>query len=178
MKIRCKWVNIDNKKYIEYHDNEWGVQKNNDDEIFEALSLEIFQAGLSWETVLDKRDDLKTAFDNWDIKKISNYDKMKINQLLSNKKIICHSKKIEAIINNAKVFLQITNQWTTFSNYIWYFLDGKKNINKFNEKKYLQLIINNLKDHGMKFIGPIIIYNFLQTIGFISLHDQTCFKNK
>ena len=173
---RCKWVNLKNEKYIFYHDNEWSRIKTSDLEIFESLILEIFQSGLSWEIVLSKRESFKKAFDFYDLKKISNYNFEKVNELMNNKSIIRHKSKILASINNAKVFLEIQKQWTNFSNYIWSFTNKKIIFepNKKNSKLSNQICLD-LKNKGMKFIGSTIIYNFLQSIGIINSHDKNCF---
>lgn len=122
---RCKWVNLKNEKYIFYHDNEWAKIKNSDLDIFESLILEIFQSGLSWEIILSKRENFRKAFDFYDLEKIVNYDVEKVNELVNNKLIIRHKLKILALINNAKVFLEIQKKFSSFYNYIWSFTNKK-----------------------------------------------------
>ena len=122
---RCRWVNLNNELYINYHDSEWGKPKYNDHELFELLILEMFQAGLSWECILNKRQYFKEAFDNFDYIKIANYKEVKINELLNNKNIIRNKLKIQATITNAKIFIDIQKEYKTFSNYIWKFTDNK-----------------------------------------------------
>lgn len=175
---RCKWVNLKNNLYIDYHDKEWGIPHFDDNYLFEMLLLETFQAGLSWECVLNKREAFKLAFDNFDYYKISKYDIQKINELCNNKKIIRNKLKIKATINNAKVFIDIQNEFGTFSKYIWSFTNNKiiKNIdNNFKTSSELSdKISKNLKQRGMKFVGTTIIYSYLQAIGIINDHDINC----
>lgn len=175
---RCKWLNLNNPIYVRYHDEEWGKPKYNDKELFELLILEMFQAGLSWECILNKRNSFRLAFDNFDYNIISNYNDNKINELLNNKNIIRNKLKIQAVINNAKVFIKIQEEYKTFSNYIWSFTNNKiiKNIDD-NLKVSSALsdeISKDLKRRGMKFVGTIIIYSYLQAIGIIDDHELDC----
>ncbi len=175
---RCTWVNMNNPLYVLYHDNEWGVPKYDDHELYELLILEMFQAGLSWETILNKRENFRNAFDNFDWNKIVNYDEDKMNELMQDKGIIRNRRKIEATINNTKIFMNIQKEYGSFSDFIW----------QFTNKKVLCLDIsithNELSDNiskilkkkGMKFVGTIIIYSYLQAIGVINSHEDTCFK--
>ena len=174
---RCKWCNLDNPKYIEYHDNEWGVLNTNDDYLFEMLILESFQAGLSWECILNKRENFKEVYDNFDIDKICLYDDNKINELMNNKGIIRNKLKIKASINNAKIFKEIVNEYGNFYNYLCTFTN--------NQITYeIDKTTNNLSDdiskdlikRGMKFVGSTIIYSYLQAIGVINSHGKDCFK--
>ena len=178
---RCKWVNLNNEKYIEYHDNEWGAPVYDDQKLFEMLLLESFQAGLSWECILNKRDYFKEAFDNYNPNIIIKYNEDKIDELLSNKNIIRNRRKVEATINNAKIFLKIKKEYGSFSNYIWHFTNGKiiKNTNdSFQTTSPLSdTISNDLKKRGMKFVGSTIIYSYLQAIGIINDHELNCFKH-
>ena len=178
---RCKWVNLNNEKYIEYHDNEWVIPVYDDQKLFEMLLLESFQAGLSWECILNKRDYFKASFDNYDPNIIIKYNDEKINELLSNKNIIRNRRKIEATINNAKIFLKIKKEYGSFSNYIWHFTNKKiiKNTNdSFKTTSPLSdTISNDLKKRGMKFVGSTIIYSYLQAIGIINDHELNCFKH-
>ena len=176
---RCKWVNLKNKLYVDYHDNEWGKIKHNDTYLFEMLILEGFQAGLSWECVLNKREEFRKAFDNFDYIKISKYDNKKIEELLNNPNIIRNKLKINASITNAKVFIQIQEEYKSFDNYIWSFTNNKviKNIDD-NLKTTSELsdnISNDLKQRGMKFVGSTIIYSYLQAIGVINDHEINCY---
>lgn len=175
---RCKWVNLNNKIYVDYHDKEWGKAIYDDKKLFELLILEIFQAGLSWECILNKRESFKKAFDNFDYIKISKYNDEKINELLLNKEIIRNKLKIKAAINNAKIFIEIQKEYKTFSNYIWSFTDNKIIKNKDDNLKvssYLSdKVSNDLKSRGMKFVGTVIIYSYLQAIGVIDDHELSC----
>ena len=122
---RCFWVNMDNPLYVNYHDNEWGVPKYDDQELYELLILEMFQAGLSWETILNKRDNFRKAFDNFDWSKIVNYDEDKINELMQDKGIIRTRRKIESVINNTKIFMDIQKEYGSFAKYIWSFTNNQ-----------------------------------------------------
>lgn len=177
---RCKWVNLNNSKYVDYHDNEWGEVVYDDRLLFEMLLLEGFQAGLSWECILNKREYFRSAFDNFDPEIISNYDENKINELLANANIIRNKNKILASINNAKIFLDIKCEWGSFSNYIWHFSDGKviKNMDDcFRTTSELSdRVSTDLKNRGMKYVGSTIIYSYLQSIGVINDHEIGCFK--
>ena len=177
MKKRCTWVEGKEEIYIKYHDEEWGIAKYDDDILFEMLVLESFQAGLSWITILKKREAFREAFDNFDIKKIIKYNESKVNELLENKNIIRHEGKIRATINNAKVFKEIQKEENSFSNYIWGFTDGK--IIKADYKTKSELsdkIAKDLKKKGMKFVGSTTIYSYLESIGIIDNHTKDCFK--
>lgn len=176
---RCFWLNENNPTYVDYHDNEWCIPKYNDQELFELLILESFQAGLSWECVLNKREAFRSSFDNFDIIKVSNYKEDKIKELLENKDIIRNRLKIQAAINNAKVFLNIQKEYESFSNYIWNFTNNKiiyetdKTSSELSDK-----ISNDLKKRGMRFVGTTIIYSYLQAIGTLYSHDKDCFMYK
>ena len=178
---RCSWVN-DNPLYIKYHDEEWGVASYDDKYLFEMLLLESFQAGLSWECILNKRENFRDAFDNFDYNKISNYDENKINELINNKGIIRNKLKINAAINNSKIFIKIQEEYGTFSKYIWSFTNNKIIIHN-GDKLYTRnslsdRISEDLKKRGMKFVGTVIIYSYLQAIGVIDDHEIDCFKKK
>lgn len=176
---RCKWCNLNNPKYIEYHDNEWGIPVYDDKHLYEMLILESFQAGLSWECILNKRESFKIAFDNFNIDKVCNYDDKKIQELLENPNIIRNKLKINAAINNSKVFKKIQNEYKTFSNYIWHFTNNTVIYEVDKTKSELSDIISNdLKKRGMKFVGTTIIYSYLQAIGVIYSHEIECFMNK
>lgn len=181
--MRCSWAN--NDLLIKYHDNEWCKISKDDNYIFEMLVLESFQAGLSWNTILKKRENFREAFDNFDYKKISNYGKNKIEELLKNEGIIRHTLKINAVINNAKKFMEIQKEFGTFANYIWDFVEGKQIINNWKEMKEVPAktelsdkISKDLKKRGFKFVGSTIIYSFLQAIGIIDDHIEGCFCKK
>ncbi len=176
---RCKWCNLDNPLYVKYHDEEWGEPTYDDKDLFELLILESFQAGLSWECVLNKRENFRHAYDNFDIDKIVCYDEAKINELKQNPGIIRNKLKIKASINNAKIFKQIKKEYGSFSKYIWGFTNGKiiyeigKTSSELSDK-----ISKDLKKKGMTFVGTTIIYAYLQAIGIVNSHDENCFKYK
>ena len=177
---RCKWCNLKNPKYIEYHDNEWCKPNSDDKYLYEMLILESFQAGLSWECVLNKREYFKEAFDNFDIDKICDYNDTKVKELLKNEKIIRNKLKIQAI-NNSKIFKKIQNEFGSFYNYLKKFTNNKiiyeidKTTNQLSDN-----LSKDLQKRGMKFVGSTIIYSYLQAIGVIYSHGKECFmyKNK
>lgn len=178
---RCHWVNLNNPLYIAYHDEEWGVSSHDDTYLFELLLLESFQAGLSWECVLNKREAFKKAFDNFDYHKIANYGEEKFNELINNKDIIRNSLKIKAAINNAKIFMDIQHEYGTFDKYIWEFTNGEViHGNGTNTRSELSDKISaDLGKKGMKFVGTTIIYSYLQAIGMINDHEESCsYSNK
>ena len=176
---RCKWCNENNPLYVEYHDKEWCIPNHDDNYLFEMLILESFQAGLSWECVLNKRNDFIVAYDNFNIDKIINYDENKINELLTNSKIIRNKLKIKASINNAKIFKGIQKEYGSFYKYLLTFTENKilyeidKTTNDLSDS-----ISKDLIKRGMKFVGSTIIYSYLQAIGFIYSHDKECFMYK
>ena len=176
---RCKWCNLKNEKYIKYHDEEWGVPNFDDKYLFEMLILESFQAGLSWECILNKREAFEKAYDNFDIEKIINYDETKILELSENKNIIRNKLKIKASINNAKVFKNIKEEYQTFYNYLKSYTKDK--IIYENDKTTSPLsdaISKDLIKRGMKFVGTTIIYSYLQAIGVINSHEDDCYLYK
>ena len=178
---RCKWCNLKNQKYIDYHDNEWGVPNFDEKYLYEMLILESFQAGLSWECVLNKRDYFRKAFDNFDINKVCLYSDKKINELINNKDIIRNKLKIKASIENSKIFKSIENEYGSFCDYLKQFTNGRtiyeteKTTNSISDE-----ISKDLQKRGMKFVGSTIIYSYLQAIGVIYSHDKDCYlyKNK
>lgn len=175
---RCKWVNLKNEIYVDYHDNEWGKEEHDDRMLFELLILEGFQAGLSWECILNKREYFRKAFDNFDYIRVSKYGANKINELLNNQNIIRNKLKVNAAITNAKVFIEIQKEFGSFDKYIWGFTNGKviKNMdnNLKTTSKLSDEISKDLKKRGMKFIGSTIIYSYLQAIGIINDHELNC----
>jgi len=177
---RCHWVDEKSEIYIKYHDEEWGVPVYNDRKLFELLVLESFQAGLSWLCVLNKRESFRQVLDNFDPTIISNYNEEKINTLLQNKEIIRSRRKIEATINNAKIYIDIQKEWGSFSNYIWHFTKNKVIKNIDNEIKTTSSLSDkisaDLKKRGMKYTGSIIVYSYLQAIGIINDHELNCYK--
>ena len=176
---RCKWCNLKNQKYIEYHDNEWCRINFDDKYLYEMLILESFQAGLSWECVLNKRESFRKAYDNFDIHKVCSYDNEKISELLNNKEIIRNKLKINASINNSKIFREIVKEYGSFYNYLKLFTKDKiiyetdKTANDLSD-----VISNDLQKRGMKFVGSTIIYSYLQAIGIIYSHDRECYLYK
>ena len=179
IKKRCAWCNLKNQKYVEYHDNEWGIANFDDKYLFEMLILESFQAGLSWECVLNKRDSFRQAYDNFDLEKVCNYDEKKKQELISNAEIIRNKLKVNASINNAKIFRDIKNEFGTFYNYLKTFTNGKTYYEVGQTSSELSdKISKDLKKRGMKFVGTTIIYSYLQAIGIINSHDKDCFMYK
>lgn len=176
---RCSWCNLSNPKYVKYHDNEWGILNTQDKYLYEMLILESFQAGLSWECVLNKRESFKEAYDDFNIDKVSKYDDKKIEELINNKKIIRNRLKIKASINNSKIFKDIVNEYGTFYDYLKTFTKGKiiyenaKTTNDISDQ-----ISKDLTSRGMRFVGSVIIYSYLQAIGIINSHQDCCFMYK
>lgn len=174
--MRCSWCNINNKKYIDYHDLEWGVLNTNDNYLFEMLILEGFQAGLSWECVLNKRDAFRSAYDNFNLDKVCNYDDKKIQELINNKEIIRNKSKVKYSVINAIVFKSIKLEYNGFINYLYSFTDGKIIYeNNKTESILSNRISDDLKKRGMKFVGSKIIYSYLQAIGIINSHEEDCY---
>lgn len=175
---RCFWVNPNNPVYIKYHDTEWGRPSYDDRHLFEMLILESFQAGLSWECILNKREAFKKAYDNFDVLKVSNYNSIKVEELYHNRDIVRNKRKIIASIENAKVFLGIKKECGSFANYIWSFTDNKiiKRTSRENisSNELSDKISLDLKRRGMSFVGTTIIYSYLQAIGIINDHDLDC----
>ena len=179
MKKRCAWCNLKNQKYVEYHDNEWGIANFDDKYLFEMLILESFQAGLSWECVLNKRDSFRQAYDNFDLEKICNYDEKKKQELISNAEIIRNKLKVNASVNNAKIFRDIKNEFGTFYNYLKTFTNGETYYEVgLTSSELSDKISKDLKKRGMKFVGTTIIYSYLQAVGIINSHDKDCFMYK
>ena len=183
-KKRCKWCG-NNPLYIKYHDEEWGVPLYDDKKIFEALLLETFQAGLSWITILRKRENFRKAFSNFDYKKISNYSNQKLEKLKLNRGIIRNSLKINAVKTNAIAFIKVQDQFGSFSKYIWGFVNGKPIQNNFISDHEVPIntqlsneISVDLKKRGFNFVGKTIIYAYMQAIGIVNDHTINCFRNK
>ncbi len=176
---RCKWCNLNNPKYIEYHDHEWGKLNTDEKYLFEMLILESFQAGLSWECILNKRESFKEAYEDFDIDKVIEFDEEKIAQLRNNPDIIRNKLKIKASISNAKIFKSIQEEYQTFYNYLCTFTHGQiiYEVNK-TTSPLSDSISNDLKKRGMKFVGSTIIYSYLQAIGVIYSHEKDCFLYK
>ena len=175
---RCKWAMNVNEIYTKYHDEEWGEPVHDDQRLYEMLILESFQAGLSWSCILNKRENFKKAFDNFDIDKIINYDEAKIQELQNNAGIIRNKLKIKATINNSKIFKEIQKEYGSFDKYIWSFTNNET-IYEFDKvsSELSDTISRDLKQRGMTFVGTIIIYSYLQAVGIINSHESQCFKH-
>ncbi len=180
MQKRCYWVSKD-QVYIEYHDNEWGKPVYDDKTLFEFLLLETFQAGLSWITILKKRDNFKEAFDHFDYKKIAKYDMVKFEELIQNTGIIRNKLKVKSAITNAELFMEIQREHGSFSKYIWSFVDGVPIVNSFETRAEVPAttevsdqISKALKKRGFKFVGSTIIYAFMQATGMVNDHTTDC----
>lgn len=184
MKKRCEWGN-QSVLYQQYHDEEWGVPLHDDTRLFKFLILEGAQAGLSWETILKKREGYREAFDQFDAEKIAKYSDDKIESLLQNPNIIRNRLKVKSAVLNAQLFLEVQKEYGSFDTYIWQFIGGKTIQNRF--KKISQLPANtlesdamskNLKKRGFKFIGTTICYAFMQATGMVNDHVVSCFRYK
>ena len=182
---RCRWANPKNELYIAYHDNEWGVAKHNDNELFEMLILEGAQAGLSWETVLNKRENYRKAFDGFDPNIVATYNEDKVSELLANAGIIRNKLKINSAIRNAKVFLEIQQEFGSFDKYIWAFVDNKVIVNNYDSITQMpattpisDAISKDFKKRGMNFVGSTIMYAFMQSVGMVDDHEANCYKRK
>lgn len=176
---RCSWATTD--LYKEYHDSEWGKPVHNDDELFEMLILEGMQAGLSWLTVLNKRESFREAFDKFDCRKIALYDETKIEELMRNEKIIRNRLKIKSAIINAQQFIKIQEEFGSFDSYIWSYVDYKPINNHFSSEEEIPAstllsdrISKDLKKRGFKFVGSTIIYAYMQAIGIVNDHVKRC----
>ena len=167
-KMRCRWANPKNERYIRYHDEEWGVPVHDDWKLFEMLILECFQAGLSWECVLNKRDAFLEAFDGFDLEKIFAYDEEKLETLRNNPGIIRNRLKIQAAVTNARAFREIQQEYGSFADYLWHWADGKVIYETGRTSSELSdSISKDLKKRGMKFVGTTVIYAYLQAVGEI-----------
>lgn len=175
-KIRCGWANPNNEKYIHYHDEEWGVPVYDDHKLFEMLILESFQAGLSWECVLNKQEAFRQAFDGFDLEKVCTYTEKDFERLQENPGIIRNKRKIRAAVSNAGIFRQIQKEYGSFSDYIWHWTDGKVIYEKgLASSELSDQVSKDLKKRGMTFVGTTIIYAYLQAIGVIYSHEEGCF---
>ncbi|MFX0142393.1 MAG: DNA-3-methyladenine glycosylase I [Candidatus Hodarchaeota archaeon] len=179
---RCNWASNDDRMR-KYHDIEWGTPIHDDRLLFEFLILEGAQAGLSWNTILQKRENFKVAFDNFDYNKIAKYNEQKVQKLMNNEGIIRNRRKIEAIITNAKALLDVQKEFGSFNKYIWKFVNNKTIDNKFKELSELpskteqsEKMSKDLKKRGFKFVGPTICYAFMQAVGMVNDHVISCFR--
>jgi DNA-3-methyladenine glycosylase I len=184
MKNRCAWC-LSSDLYKDYHDNEWGKPIYEDDLIFEFLILETFQAGLSWITILNKRDNFRKAFDQFDYKKITQYNEIKIQELLQDTGIIRNKLKIKATISNAEAFMKIQESHGSFSKYIWSFVGGKPIVN--HRKSLAEVpattpisdaLSKDLKKHGFKFVGSTVVYAHMQATGMVNDHVEDCWTRQ
>jgi DNA-3-methyladenine glycosylase I len=183
-KTRCKWVS-DDPLYISYHDTEWGVPLHDEQRLFEFLILETFQAGLSWITILRKRENFRAAFDNFDYRKVANYNESKIESLLSDSGIIRNKLKVRSAVSNAKAFIKVQEEFGSFDNYIWGFVDSTPIQNEFHKidevpaKTELAIKLSkDLKKRGFKFVGPTVVYAHMQATGMVNDHTTDCFRHK
>ncbi|MDD9953405.1 MAG: DNA-3-methyladenine glycosylase I [Candidatus Woesearchaeota archaeon] len=181
---RCEWCG-DDPLYVQYHDEEWGVPVHDDQKLFEFLILEGAQAGLSWSTILKKRENYRKAYDNFDPKKVARYDEKKVQELLENEGIVRNKLKVRASILNAKLFLAIQKEFGSFETYIWGFVDGKVIKNRFKRMSDLpaktevsDALSADLKKRGFKFVGSTIMYAHMQATGMVNDHVMSCFRWK
>ena len=179
--VRCGWVNLANPRYVHYHDHEWGVPCHDETRLFEMLNLEGAQAGLSWETVLNKRDSYREAFDGWDAEKIARYDERKVAQLLANPGIVRNRLKVAATIGNARAYLTLREQVGGLDAYLWGQVDGQPIVNRWAsladcpaKTPLSDAISKDLAKRGFKFVGSTIIYAYLQGVGVINDHVADC----
>lgn len=178
-KIRCRWCNTSNPLYVQYHDTEWGVAVHEEQRLFEMLVLEGFQAGLSWECVLNKREAFREAFDGFDYTKVAQYDTAKMELLRECQGIIRNRLKIAAAVGNARVFIKIQEEYGSFDRYIWGFTDGKTIYECDRTTSPLSdTISKDLRCRGMRFVGTTIIYSYLQSIGVLYSHELGCYLNR
>ena len=172
-----------NPRYLEYHDTEWGVPCHDENRLFEMLNLEGAQAGLSWETILNKRDNYRIAFDNWDATRIARYDETKVAELLANPGIVRNRFKVAAAINNARAYLAMGEQGLTLDQYLWAFVDGTPIVNDWPDGQrpattpLSDRISKDLAKRGFKFVGSTIVYAYMQGIGLVDDHDRACFRH-
>jgi DNA-3-methyladenine glycosylase I len=180
---RCAWTQGSSPLMLDYHDREWGVPVHNDRRLFEFLILEGAQAGLSWKTILDRRQNYRRAFDDFDARKIAQYTKKDINRLLKDEGIIRNRLKIEATVENAKRFIEAKKEFGSFDEYIWQFVGGRPIQNKFKkitelpaQTKESEVMSRELKKRGFRFVGPTICYAFMQAVGLVNDHTTDCFR--
>jgi DNA-3-methyladenine glycosylase I len=181
---RCSWANPNNPRYIAYHDEEWGVPCHDELRLFEMLNLEGAQAGLSWETVLNKRDTYRAAFDHWDAEKIAAYGPDKVAELLANPGIIRNRLKVAAAIANAQAYLRLRAEGSSLDQYLWAWVDGKPIVNHIARQEdraaktaLSDRISKDLGKRGFKFVGSTIIYAYMQGVGMVNDHDAACFRH-
>jgi len=180
---RCAWCSSD-PQYVAYHDEEWGVPLHNDRRLFEMLILEGTQAGLSWLTILRKRDNYREAFDNFDARRIASYGKEDIDRLMQNTGIVRNRLKIEASVKNARGFLQLLEEYPSFTSYLWRYVDDVPVQNRWHsigeipsQTRVSEQMSRDLKNHGFNFVGPTICYAFMQAVGMVNDHTVDCFRH-
>jgi DNA-3-methyladenine glycosylase I len=177
---RCSWANPANPRYLAYHDHEWGVPCHDETTLFEMLNLEGAQAGLSWETILNKRDSYRAAFDGWDAEKIARYDEAKVAELLANPGIVRNRLKVAAAITNARAYLAMRGQGLALDRYLWDFVGGQPIVNDWSaggrpaRTELSDRISKDLAKRGFKFVGSTIVYAYMQGIGMVDDHDPGC----
>ncbi|NHZ82549.1 DNA-3-methyladenine glycosylase I [Massilia sp. CCM 8695] len=182
---RCSWARSANQRYLDYHDHEWGVPCHDENTLFEMLNLEGAQAGLSWETILNKRATYRLAFDNWDAEKIARYDAAKVAELLADPGIVRNKLKVAAAITNAQAYLRLRAEGSSLDDYLWAYVDGKPIVNHYQLGESLPAktalsdqLSKDLLKRGFKFVGSTIVYAYMQGIGMIDDHGAQCFRNK
>jgi DNA-3-methyladenine glycosylase I len=182
---RCGWVGLSDPLYLEYHDKEWGVPVHDDRVLFEFLVLEGAQAGLSWGTILKKRENFRQAFDGFDPRKVAGYERRKVRQLLGDPGIIRNRLKIEAAIKNAKAFLEVQKEYGSFDSYVWEFVGGKTKVNHWRTLREIpattpesESMSKDLLKRGFRFVGPTICYAHMQATGMVNDHVTDCFRYK
>ena len=183
MAKRCEWCEDTFEEYVRYHDEEWGVPVRDDQTQFEFLVLESAQAGLSWSTILKKREGYRNAFENFDVKQVARFDEQKVQELLHNPEIIRNELKIRAAINNAQKFITIQNEFGRFADYIWSFVDGEPIQNEWNQLSEIPAttelsdkLSKDLKNRGFKFLGSTTVYAHMQATGLVNDHTVDCFR--
>ncbi len=184
-KNRCFWCPRDSALYIEYHDNQWGVPVHDDRLLFEMLSLEGMQAGLSWLSILKKRENFSRAFDGFEIRKVAEYGPRKVEELLADPGIVRNRLKIESIIKNSRAALRIAEEFGSLDSYIWDWVGGRPIDNGYSHASEVPAstdlstrLSKDLKKRGMNFVGPVIIYSFMQAVGMVNDHETGCFRHQ
>jgi DNA-3-methyladenine glycosylase I len=180
---RCTWANLANPRYLAYHDQEWGVPCHDENRLFEMLNLEGAQAGLSWETILNKRENYRAAFDGWDAEQIAQYDDAKVAALLADPGIVRNRLKVAAAITNARAYLRMRAEGLTLDQYLWAFVGGAPIVKRWPDGQrpaktgLSDRISKDLGKRGFKFVGSTIIYAYMQGIGMVDDHDPACFRH-
>ncbi len=183
MPARCKWAS--SPALVDYHDHEWGVPLHEEERLFEMLTLEGAQAGLSWEIVLRKREGYRKAFAGFDPQKVSRFTPRRIETLLRDKSIVRNRLKVESTVNNARAFIQVQGAFGSFDRYLWAFVDGKPIVNRYRSLRDLPAqtplsgqLSRDLKQRGFRFVGPTVCYAFMQAVGMVNDHTTRCFRYK